>query len=170
MGGNVRVRALSLTNAPAPTYRHTVGCLFISASIPPTQLFQFIPHTSTLQQHYMMINDTKAPTKVLMMGIFMRRMPPLELLVSACPWLAPQNPEPFRTLSGTRITGVPPFVYSTSTVPLLPTAHCLQEKILEMASESFQQLHVRLTRYSRSYWARVYTRTCSYFGAVKVTP
>lgn len=72
------------------------------------------------------------------MGIFTPRLSPFsKLLALAFPAIEPpQIPEPSRTSSGTRITDEPPFVYCTSTVPLLPTAHCSQDKMLGNLSNS----------------------------------
>lgn len=69
------------------------------------------------------------------MGTFIRSLPPLDTLEVEESPATRQSPEASRISSGTRITGVPPLEYSTSTDPLLPTAHCLQDKILEIASE-----------------------------------
>lgn len=43
----------------------------------------------------------------------------------------PHMPEPARTSEGTRMTGTPPLVYSTSMYPLAPTAHWTQVRMLE---------------------------------------
>lgn len=46
-------------------------------------------------------------------------------------WTCPQSPELSSLVSGTRITGTPPLEYSTSMLPLLPTAYCLQVRMLK---------------------------------------
>lgn len=53
-------------------------------------------------------------------------------LVLSFPWTAVlQSLDPFKMSSGTRITGFPPFDKSTVTVPLLPTAYCIHDRILK---------------------------------------
>lgn len=46
-------------------------------------------------------------------------------------WTCPQRPELSSLVSGTRMTGTPPLEYSTSMLPLLPTAYCLQVRMLK---------------------------------------
>lgn len=65
---------------------------------------------------------------VLVAGTFKRRSSP----VSSVSWFAVlQSLEPSKMTSGTRITGFPPFDKSTVTVPLLPTAYCVHDRILK---------------------------------------
>ena len=47
------------------------------------------------------------------------------------------RPEFCKTLFGTRTTGRPPLLYSTSTDPLLPTANCVQVKTLKQCTISY---------------------------------
>jgi hypothetical protein len=115
-GGNVSVPDLTI-----------VRYLFISASI--TRL-----HNPTTD--YIINDNNNTPRKVTVIGTFPPRLPPLDRLdAAAC--VGRQSPEPSRISSGTRTTGLPPFVYTTSKDPLLPTANCVQDKILEIASEFF---------------------------------
>ena len=44
--------------------------------------------------------------------------------------LLPQSPEPCKKFVGNRITGTPPFVYSTSMKPFEPTTHCWHVRTL----------------------------------------
>ncbi len=88
--------------------------------------------------NYIMNDNNNIPTKVAASGTLTRHLQPFDVFEVVTSLAARQSPEPCRISSGTRITGEPPFVYSTSTDPLLPTAHCLQDKILEIASKLLQ--------------------------------